>query len=147
MALANTRRARESFHQAFERRIQGSAQPGSDAQRDSGGALESQPPSGNVEYAPAEMKKNGVEVVHLATGLLVGYPPCPHIEGFCGFIEAEYGIEVVLGAHPVPQNYFETHEVLGTSNGPGWQSRLEGTLTDERTRRSYGRNSQRGKQP
>ena len=39
-------------------------------------------PGGNIEYAPAEMKKNGVEVVHLATGLLVGYPPCPYIDEF-----------------------------------------------------------------
>jgi len=36
-------------------------------------------PGGNIEYTPAEMKKNGVEVVHLAIGLLVGYPPCPFI--------------------------------------------------------------------
>ena len=36
-------------------------------------------PGGNVEYVPAEMKKNGAEVIHLATGLVVGYPPCPHI--------------------------------------------------------------------
>lgn len=94
-------------------------------------------PGGNVEYAPAEMKKNGADVVHLATGLLVGYPPCPFIDDFCEFIEAKYGMDVVLGTHPVPQNYFDTHEVLGTWNGPGWQSRLEGTLTDEKTRRSY----------
>ena len=25
-------------------------------------------PGGNIEYAPAEMKKNGAEVIHLATG-------------------------------------------------------------------------------
>ena len=36
-------------------------------------------PGGNIEYVPAEMKNNGAEVVHLATGLIVGYPPCPHI--------------------------------------------------------------------
>jgi predicted metal-binding protein len=29
-------------------------------------------PGGNVESAPAEMKKNGADVVHLATGLVVG---------------------------------------------------------------------------
>ena len=38
-------------------------------------------PGGNIEYAPEEMKKNGAEVVHLATGLVVGYPPCPHHRG------------------------------------------------------------------
>ena len=29
-------------------------------------------PGGNVEYAPEEMKQNGAEVIHLATGLAVG---------------------------------------------------------------------------
>ena len=41
-------------------------------------------PGGNIEYAPAEMSKNGAEVIHLATGLVVGYPPCPRLEAFCG---------------------------------------------------------------
>ena len=35
-------------------------------------------PGGNVEYVPAEFKKNGADVIHLATGLVVGYPPCPY---------------------------------------------------------------------
>jgi predicted metal-binding protein len=39
-------------------------------------------PGGNVEYAGEEMVKNGAQVVHLATGLLVGYPPCPYIDVF-----------------------------------------------------------------
>jgi predicted metal-binding protein len=94
-------------------------------------------PGGNVEYAPAEMKKNGAEVVHLATGLLVGYPPCPYIDGFRGFIETKYGMEVVLGTHPIPQNYYETHDAIGTWRGPEWQERLQETLADERTRRTY----------
>ena len=34
-------------------------------------------PGGNIEYAGDEMVRNGVQVIHLATGLLVGYPPCP----------------------------------------------------------------------
>ena len=36
-------------------------------------------PGGNVEYAPAEMKKNGAEMIHLATGMVVG-SPCLHIK-------------------------------------------------------------------
>jgi len=94
-------------------------------------------PGGNVEYAPAEMKRNGAEVIHLATGLLVGYPPCPYIDDFVRFIQAKYGMEVVLGTHPIPQNYFETHEELGTWNGPEWPARLEGTLLNEAMRRAY----------
>jgi predicted metal-binding protein len=39
-------------------------------------------PGGNVEYCVEEMKKNGAEVVHFATGMVVGYPPCPHIDHF-----------------------------------------------------------------
>ncbi len=94
-------------------------------------------PGGNVEYAPAEMKRNGAEVVHLATGLLVGYPPCPYIDDFRKFIETKYGMEVVLGTHPIPQNYYETHDALGTWSGPEWQEKLQETLTDERIRKSY----------
>ena len=59
-------------------------------------------------------EKNGADVVHLATGLLVGYPPCPYIDDFQKFIEEKYGMEVVLGTHPIPQNYFETHDALET---------------------------------
>ena len=94
-------------------------------------------PGGNVEYAPAEMKRNGVDVVHLATGLLVGYPPCPYIEDFVALIEAKYGLEVVLGTHPIPQSYHETHERLGTWESAEWQGKLRWTLADEETRRSY----------
>ena len=94
-------------------------------------------PGGNVEYAPAEMKKNGAEVVHLATGFLVGYPPCPYIDDFRRFIETRYGMEVVLGTHPIPQNYYDTHQGLGTWSGSEWQSRLQETLTDEKIRMSY----------
>jgi predicted metal-binding protein len=32
-------------------------------------------PGGNIEYVPEEMKKNGAQVIHLATGFVVGYPP------------------------------------------------------------------------
>jgi predicted metal-binding protein len=46
-------------------------------------------PGGNVEYAPAEMKKNGAGIIHLATGLVVGYPPCPRLQAFCDFIPAQ----------------------------------------------------------
>jgi predicted metal-binding protein len=94
-------------------------------------------PGGNVEYAPAEMKKNGVEVIHLATGLLVGYPPCPFIDDFQNFIEEKYGMEVVLGTHPIPQNYYETHQNLGTWASPAWGEKIRWTLTDETVRRSY----------
>jgi predicted metal-binding protein len=94
-------------------------------------------PGGNVEYAPAEMKKNGAEVIHLATGLVVGYPPCPRIQAFCDFIPAKYGLEVVVGTHPIPQSYYDTHQALGTWRSPGWQERIRPTLADDETRIAY----------
>jgi predicted metal-binding protein len=69
-------------------------------------------PGGNVEYVPAEFKKNGATAIHLATGLLVGYPPCPNIRRFKAFIEAAYGLPVVIGTHPIPQKYMDVHEKL-----------------------------------
>ena len=94
-------------------------------------------PGGNVEYAPAEMIRNSVEVVHLATGLLVGYPPCPYIDDFQRFIETRFGMEVVLGTHPIPQSYHEVHLRLGTWNSPEWRERIRETLTDESVRKRY----------
>jgi len=94
-------------------------------------------PGGNVEYAPAEMKKNGAEVIHLATGLVVGYPPCPRLKDFCEFIPAKYGLEVVVGTHPIPQNYYLTHSELGTWKSANWQDRIEPVLSDEDIRLAY----------
>jgi predicted metal-binding protein len=94
-------------------------------------------PGGNIEYAPEEMKKNGAEVIHLATGLLVGYPPCPHIEAFRRFIPEKYGMRVVVGTHPIPQKYFLTHDRCGTWQAAEWKPLLQATLADEATRLAY----------
>ncbi len=94
-------------------------------------------PGGNVEYAPAEMKKNGAEIIHLATGLVVGYPPCQRLQAFCDFIPAKYGLEVVVGTHPIPQNYYLTHQQLRTWESPRWQELIGQVVTDEETRRAY----------
>jgi len=69
-------------------------------------------PGGNVEYVPEEMKKNGAQVIHLATGMVVGYPPCPNIGRFKEFIETAYQIPVVVGTHPIPYKYMEIHKNL-----------------------------------
>lgn len=94
-------------------------------------------PGGNIEYAPAEMQKNGAEVVHLATGLVVGYPPCPHLDHFREFIPAKYGLEVVVGTHPVPENYFLCHGELGTWAEPAVQAELAPLLADRPLRLAY----------
>jgi len=73
-------------------------------------------PGGNIEYVPEEMKKNGAEVIHLATCFLVGYPPCPDTARFKAFIETAYGLPVEIGSHPIPQKYVERHARL-----PFWQ--------------------------
>jgi len=69
-------------------------------------------PGGNVESVPEEMKKNGAQVIHLATGLVVGYPPCPRIREFKMFIETRYELPVVVGTHPIPLKYLAVHEKL-----------------------------------
>ncbi len=94
-------------------------------------------PGGNVEYTVDEMKANGVEVIHLATGLIVGYPPCPFIENFRNFIEVRYGLEVVYGTHPIPEKYLRVHSKLGTWDEPPWDAITEVTMADEATRLEY----------
>jgi len=94
-------------------------------------------PGGNVEYVPQEMKNNGAEIIHLATGLVVGYPPCPRITYFSRFIREKYGMDVVVGTHPVPQNYFTTHTELGSWEGSAWKELIAPTLADEKTRLAY----------
>ena len=83
-------------------------------------------PGGNIEYVPEEMKKNGAEVIHLATGFVVGYPPCPRIRDFKEFIETRYGLRVVIGTHPIPLKYYDVHKKL-----PFWESlRMEDIAGD-----------------
>lgn len=95
-------------------------------------------PGGNIEYVPEEMVKNGAEAIHLATGLVVGYPPCPRINDFKAFIESQYKIPVVVGTHPVPMKYLKEHSKL-----PYWDRmnmrQVASALfqDDEATMRSY----------
>src|SRR6056297_305170 len=74
-------------------------------------------PGGNIEYVPEEMIKNGAEAIHLATGMVVGYPPCPRLLDFKLFIEEKYKVPVVLGTHPIPMKYMKTHKNL-----PFWEN-------------------------
>ncbi len=94
-------------------------------------------PGGNIEYAPAEMKKNGATHIHLATGLLVGYPPCPRLNHFAKFIPEKYGLKVIFGTHPIPQKYFTTHTNLNTWNSSFYKEAIKDTLTNEATRLQY----------
>jgi predicted metal-binding protein len=89
-------------------------------------------PGGNVEYVPEEMKKNGAEVIHLATGLVVGYPPCPRIKHFKEFIESHYDIPVVIGTHPIPLKYFNAHQKLSFWEKTGMYSFAENLMNEDR---------------
>lgn len=94
-------------------------------------------PGGNIEYVPEEMKKNGAEIIHFATGFVVGYPPCPYINHFKSFIEEKYDIKVIVGTHPIPQKYYITHTNLGTWQSKEWDKLIEPTISDEETRLAY----------
>ncbi|MBN2034727.1 MAG: CGGC domain-containing protein [Deltaproteobacteria bacterium] len=94
-------------------------------------------PGGNIEYAGDEMVKNGAEVIHLATGLVVGYPPCPYIATFKAFLETRYPVKVVVGTHPIPRKYLDMHRNLGTWEDPAWKPLIEPTMSDENTRAGY----------
>jgi predicted metal-binding protein len=94
-------------------------------------------PGGNIEYAGDEMVKNGAEVIHLATGLVVGYPPCPYIDTFKDFLEKRYPVKVVIGTHPIPKKYLDMHTKLGTWLDPVWKPRTAATMTDAATRERY----------
>ncbi len=94
-------------------------------------------PGGNIEYAPEEMLKNGVEVIHFATGFIVGYPPCPHLIFLRKFITEKYGLHVVVGTHPIPQKYYNIHNSLKTWSDPEWSNILQPTIADEKIRLAY----------
>lgn len=94
-------------------------------------------PGGNIEYAVDEMKGNGAKIIHLATGLIVGYPPCPYITYFHDFIIARYGLEVIYGTHPIPQKYFTIHDRLKTWNNPECSNIIGETLAEKDIRLSY----------
>ena len=94
-------------------------------------------PGGNLENAPEEMKKNGAEVIHLATGFFVGYPPCPYLEYFLKTIPEKFGLRVVACSHPIPQKYFTVHQKLGSWTGPQWTEILKPCLVNETVRKSY----------
>ena len=94
-------------------------------------------PGGNIEYAVEEMVNNGAQVIHLATGMVVGYPPCPYIETFKSFLDKRFAVKVVVGTHPIPQKYLDMHQLLGTWEDPKWEPLIAPTMADQQTRKAY----------
>ena len=91
-------------------------------------------PGGNVEYVPNEMIKNGAQAIHLATGLVVGYPPCPRQAYFKEYIESRYGVPVVIGTHPIPEKYCRIHRNLSSWAG---MKGMEALLATAEVRAAY----------
>lgn len=94
-------------------------------------------PGGNIEYAGEEMIRNGAQVIHLATGFLVGYPPCPYLSTFIPFLENRYQVKVIPGTHPIPTKYLDMHTRLADWQDPVWGTLLAPTMADEDTRLAY----------
>lgn len=91
-------------------------------------------PGGNIEYVPAEMVKNGAQAIHLATGFVVGYPPCPYIDYFVEFIQERYHIPVIVGTHPIPEKYYKVHKNLESWDAMKHMNEL---LATPEVRRAY----------
>jgi predicted metal-binding protein len=91
-------------------------------------------PGGNVEYVPEEMVRNGAKAIHLATGLVVGYPPCPYLDYFIDFIPKRFGVPVEVGTHPIPEKYRQMHRLLPSLSLVQAQTRL---LANEEVRKAY----------
>jgi predicted metal-binding protein len=94
-------------------------------------------PGGNIEYAPQEMLKNKVDFIHLATGMIVGYPPCSNLKYFGEFIERAFNVKVVFGTHPIPQNYYMLHRLNNKWDKIPQPSYMKPLLSDEDTRLAY----------
>jgi predicted metal-binding protein len=94
-------------------------------------------PGGNIEYTIDEMIKNGATHVHFATGMIVGYPPCPRIKYFHDFVETNWNINVVFGTHPIPEKYLINHKQLQTWKNKEWGKILKPVMADKKTRIAY----------
>jgi predicted metal-binding protein len=90
-------------------------------------------PGERLEYAPADMKKFGAEVIHLASCYLAGYPICPYIEDHRNYIEKVVGLPVTVGTHPMPRNYLNAHGTIGDwkrDDAYNWLAEITGDAED-----------------
>ncbi len=94
-------------------------------------------PGGNIEYAPEEMKKNGVEAIHFATGMIIGYPPCPNLDYFKDFIKSRFNMKAVYGTHPIPVSYFEQYNIMKDKRIKDWEDKTRLIIGNEELRLKY----------
>jgi hypothetical protein len=67
------------------------------------------------------------------------YKTCPggNMEYFEKFITDRYGMKVIYGTHPVPQDYYITHTKLNTWNSKFLQESVKPVLANETIRLRY----------
>ena len=94
-------------------------------------------PGGNVETAVAGMKKHGAQAIHFASGVLAGYPPCPYLDTLVALAHEKTGLPVVIGTHPMPTNYIETHEKIGDWTERHKEMLQEFSLVDPEEAKKY----------
>jgi len=94
-------------------------------------------PGERLEFAPADMKKYGAEVIFLASCYLAGYPVCPYIRDHKTYIENVVGLPVVVGTHPMPQNYIDAHEKAGDWDRDDAREFLKNVMGDPEKARKY----------
>jgi hypothetical protein len=68
---------------------------------------------------------------------VVGYPPCPYINQFKELIVKKHGMKVVVGTHPIPEKYLQTHTEMNTWNTPEWKEIIKPAMADEKSRLAY----------
>jgi predicted metal-binding protein len=94
-------------------------------------------PGERLEFSPADMKKYGAEVIYLASCYLAGYPACPYIQDHKTYIENYVGLPVVVGTHPMPQNYIDAHEKAGDWKRDGVEKYLNKITGDPAMAKKY----------
>jgi predicted metal-binding protein len=94
-------------------------------------------PGERLEFAPADMKKFGAEIIYLASCYLAGYPVCPYIKDHKTYIENVMGLPVVVGTHPMPQNYVDAHEKVGDWDRDNAREFLKNVTGDSNAARKY----------
>ena len=62
----------------------------------------------------------------------MGYPPCPRIRAFKEYIEARYGLPVVVGTHPIPLKYFDVQTKLSFWKKAGMDELAGDLLREDR---------------
>jgi predicted metal-binding protein len=94
-------------------------------------------PGERLEFAPADMKKYGAEMIYLASCYLAGYPACPYIEDHKKYIENVVELPAIIGTHPMPQNYIEAHNNIGDWKRDNVEKYLKPLTQDQRASEKY----------